>query len=76
MTYSWEFKTTPITIDMDLITVTLPEGMKFKPMSKIEVDSRYVAAAKMEAFEDLLCGTSSTESTLPTPEQIFNLIGA
>lgn len=76
MTYSWEFKTTPITIDPDQITVTLPTGMKFKPMSKIEIDSRTVSAAKLEAFEDLLCGTSNTSSALPTPEAIINLIGA
>ena len=76
MTYSWEFTTTPSVLDETAITVTLPTGMTLKPMSKIEIDSRYVAAAKLTALEDLLCGTNNANSTLPSPEEVINLIGA
>lgn len=76
MTYSWEFTTTPIVLDETAITVTLPTGMKLKPMSKIEIDSRYVATAKLTALEDLLCGTNNANSKLPSPEEVINLIGA
>lgn len=63
ITFSWEFKTTPMKV----------EG--FKPTASIVIDSTKVDKTKLTALEDLLYGTADKEATLPTPDEIIALIG-
>lgn len=59
---SWECSTTPIDVP------------GFKPTAHIEINSKDIDAAKLKAIEDLLYGTESQESTLPTIEELIELM--
>lgn len=63
ITFSWEFSTTPVTV----------EG--FKPTSIITVDSTEVGPEKMAALEAVLYGTESEEAYLPLPAEVLSLTG-
>ena len=63
MTLSWEFTTTPVTV----------EG--FKPTASVTIDSTKVAKEKLEALETILYGSESEEAKLPLPAEIITLIG-
>ena len=63
ITFSWEFKTTPVNV----------EGMK--PTASITIDSTKVDADKLAALEAKLYGGESTEAMLPTPAEIVAIIG-
>lgn len=65
ITFSWEFKSTPVTI--------ATEG--FKPTSCIIIDSTKVAKEKMTLLEKKLYGDTSTEPELPLPDEILSIIG-
>lgn len=65
ITFSWEFKSTPVTI--------ANEG--FKPTSCIIIDSTKVAKEKMTLLEKKLYGDVSTEPELPLPDEILSIIG-
>ena len=63
LTMSWEFSTTPVEVpDSD-------------PTAHLIFDSTKVEASKMKALEDLLYGTESAESKLPTVEEILEIMG-
>lgn len=62
-TMSWEFSTTPVTV----------EG--FEPTSHIEIDSTTADKAKLKALEDILYGSESEEARLPLPEEVVTLMG-
>ena len=62
-TFSWEMTTNPVNV----------EG--FKPTSLLVIDSRRIDKSKLKLIEDKLYGTDSTESTLPTPDEIIALVG-
>lgn len=64
ITFSWEFKTTPVEV----------EG--YKPTAHIVIDSTKIDAAKLKALEDLLYGTTDAEAKLPTPAEIIELVTA
>ena len=66
MTFSWDFSTTP-----QQITVA-----GFKPSAYVCVDSTKIAAAKFKAIQDLLYGTASEESDLPTIDELITLVTA
>lgn len=66
ITFSWEFKSTPVTIAQ--------EG--FKPTSCIIIDSTKVAKEKMTLLEKKLYGDTSTEPELPLPDEVLSIIGA
>ena len=69
-TFSWNVTTIPIPItntDGDVIA---------DPASSIVIDSTKVASAKLQAIEDLLYGTTSTSSSLPSPAQIKQILDA
>lgn len=66
ITFSWEFKSTPVTIST--------EG--FKPTSCIIIDSTKVAKEKMTLLEKKLYGDTSTEPELPLPDEVLSIIGA
>ena len=65
ITFSWEFKSTPVTI--------AKEG--FKPTSCIIIDSTKVAKEKMTLLENKLYGDVSTEAELPLPDEVLSIIG-
>ena len=65
ITFSWEFKSTPVTI--------AKEG--FKPTSCIIIDSTKVAKEKMTLLEKKLYGDTSTEAELPLPDEVLSIIG-
>ena len=66
ITFSWEFKSTPVTI--------ANEG--FKPTSCIIIDSTKVAKEKMTLLEKKLYGDTDTEPELPLPDEVLSIIGA
>ena len=62
---SWEITTTPVAV------------AGFKPTASITLDSRTIAAAKMQAIEDVLYGTvGATVAKLPLPAEIITLLAA
>lgn len=65
ITFSWEFKSTPVTIAR--------EG--FKPTSCIIIDSTKVAKEKMTLLEKKLYGDVSVEPELPLPDEVLSIIG-
>lgn len=65
ITFSWEFKSTPVTIAKD----------GFKPTSCIIIDSTKVAKEKMTLLENKLYGDVSTDAELPLPDEVLSIIG-
>lgn len=62
ITFSWEFTTTPVSVD------------GFKPTACITVDSTKVAPEKLAALEALLYGGESQEAKLPLPDEVAALL--
>ena len=62
ITFSWEVTTTPVNV----------EG--HKPSATLVIDSTKVKAATLKAVEDKLYGGASTEPTLPSLEELIELI--
>lgn len=62
-TMSYECTTTPV------------EVTGFDPISKLEIDSRKVAAEKLAALEDILYGSETAAARLPMPDEVATLIG-
>lgn len=65
ITFSWEFKSTPVTVSK----------AGFKPTSCIIIDSTKVAKDKMTLLENKLYGDVSTEPELPLPDEVLSIIG-
>ena len=61
--FSYDFDTTPVTVS------------GYKPTSKLEFDSTKCDETVMSALEDIIYGTSSTESQLPLPNDLFEELG-
>lgn len=59
--FSWEVKTTPVTV----------AGMK--PTSQLTIDSTKVDAAKLKDLEDILYGTADTDARLPLPAEVMEI---
>lgn len=64
ITFSWEFNTTPVNVT------------GHEPTALITIDSTKVEAGALEALEALLYGASSTEPSLPLPDDVFALFTA
>ena len=62
ITFSWELTTTPVAVT------------GHKPTSCLILDSTKLTPEKMKAVEDKLYGTEDEEPTLPTPDEILNVI--
>lgn len=62
-TMSWEFTTTPVSIE------------NFEPTAHVVIDSTKIAAEKLKAIEDILYGAAETEASLPLPNKIVEVIG-
>ena len=67
ITFSWEFTTTPVSI-------TKVAGLK--PTACLTVDSTKVTPENMAKLEAALYGSDSEAATLPTPDEVFTLLGA
>ena len=65
ITFSWEFKSTPVTVSK----------AGFKPTSCIIIDSTKVAKEKMTLLENKLYGSTSVEPELPLPDEVLSIIG-
>lgn len=65
ITFSWEFKSTPVTVSK----------AGFKPTSCIIIDSTKVAKEKMTLLEKKLYGDTSVEPELPFPDEVLSIIG-
>ena len=61
--FSWELKTTPVTVT------------GFKPTASLTIDSTKVDPDKLKELEDLLYGTENKEASLPLPDAIVTLVG-
>ena len=62
-TLSWEFTTTPVSV----------EG--YEPTSHISIKSTEVDAEKLAALEAILYGSESEEARLPLPAEVFTTLG-
>ena len=64
ITLSWEISTTPVAVT------------GYKPTAHLEIDSTKASATIMKQLEDMLYGTESEESKLPTPDEVIALFKA
>lgn len=62
--FSWDFTTVPVEI---------PGA---KPSAHLIIDSTKVPVDKLQALENLIYGTDTQESKMPTPAEVVALIGA
>ena len=56
---SWTIDTTPVNV----------EG--YKPVSHLEIDTTKFTKEKIEAFEDIILGSESTDARLPLPDEVI-----
>lgn len=61
--FSWDFQTSPVPVP------------GFKPSAHIIIDSTKTKPEKLKALEDKLYGNDTTEPTLPSPEEVFTILG-
>lgn len=64
ITFSWEYTTTPVTIND-----------YYKPTASIVIDSTKIDSATLAALEDVLYGSVSSEPRLPSPAEIIEIMG-
>ena len=62
ITFSWEFKTTPVNVT------------GHKPTASITIDSTKVSETKMAALEKVLYGDGDTEARLPLPDEVVQIL--
>ena len=62
--WSWDAEGTPVPMT------------GYKPTAKLEFDSTKLGAAKMAALEDILYGSATAASRLPTPNEILTALQA
>ena len=62
ITFSWEFKTTPVNVT------------GHKPTASIVIDSTKVDAEKLAALEKILYGDTDVEARLPLPDEVAQVI--
>lgn len=62
ITFSWEFKTTPVNV------------AGHKPTASITIDSTKVNETKMAALEKVLYGDNDVEARLPLPDEVVQIL--
>lgn len=62
ITFSWEFKTTPVNVT------------DHKPTASLILDSTKVSETKMAALEKVLYGDNDTEARLPLPDEVVQIL--
>lgn len=70
-TFSFEITTTPVPVSGEDT-----DGKPFKPTSILTFDSTKVEPAVMKAIEEVIEGSDDTESRLPLPDEIKEIIKA
>ena len=60
-TFSWEVTTTPINVK------------DHKPTAHLQINSKNVDSAKLDAFEEILYGSGETAARLPLPDEVATL---
>ena len=61
-TLSWEFTTNPVNIT------------GHKPVAHIEIDSTTADATKLTALKNILWGSTTADSRLPLPDEVYDLL--
>ena len=69
VTFSWDATTTPVPF-----SPATEATEKLKPVSKITIDSRHVDPLVLKSLEDLLYGTETEQATLPSPQEVVELL--
>lgn len=74
-TLSWEFNTTPVTIN----TVNPDTGKPYKPTAHMIIDSTKATAAKLAAFEDILYGkdavyAETSDTAFETGKKYYEIV--
>lgn len=69
MTLSWTFTSTPVDIE-----AKNSDGKAFKPTAHLEIDSTKCTPEQLAKIEDLIYGSADKEATLPTPDEIIELL--
>jgi len=64
--FSWDFTTVPLAVG----TIN---GVAYKPVALMTIDSTKVNATALADLEDLLYGTAGTDPSLPTPGDVYTL---
>ena len=73
ITFSWELSTTPVEVGKI-------NGIAYKPISTIVIDSTKVNSTKLGDLEDILYGTDAgdgvqaTEPRLPLPDEVYDTL--
>lgn len=62
ITFSWECSTSPVNVT------------GHRPTSHMEIDCTKLKAETVQAIEDKLYGSASSEATLPSPDELIQLI--
>lgn len=62
ITFSWEVKTTPVSVK------------DFKPTASLVIDSTKVSKDAMKKIEEKLYGTETAKATLPSPDEVIALV--
>lgn len=62
ITFSWEFKTTPVNVT------------GHKPTASLTLDSTKVSETKMAALEKVLYGDGDAEARLPLPDEVVQIL--
>ena len=62
ITFSWEFKTTPVNV------------AGHKPTASLTLDSTKVSETKMAALEKILYGDGDAEARLPLPDEVVQIL--
>ena len=66
--FSWEISTTPVVVG----TVN---GVEYKPLASITIDSTTVDPAKLAILEAQLYGTTMTDPSMPMPADVYATLG-
>ena len=59
--FSWDFKTVPVSVS------------GYKPTSVLTIDSTKITSTQLEAIENMLYGTESSDPKLPMPKEIISI---
>jgi hypothetical protein len=65
ITMSWDLDTTPVAFE---------EHPTYKPTATITINSTKCDATKLKALEDTLYGTANAEPTLPSPDEVIEIL--
>jgi hypothetical protein len=55
------------------ITATPPAATGYKPTAHFVIDTRYASSGVLSSFEDIIYGSNSTDSRLPTQSELVSL---